>query len=953
MTRKKLIEVALPLDVINKESLRRKAKAPKGWPTSFHKWWAQRPLAAARAVIFAQMVDDPSSLPDLFPSQKAQDNERQRLFRLIGDLIQWQNTDDDEVARAAMDEIRLAWRRICTDHAGESDDRFDPDRLPAFLDPFAGGGCLPISAQWLGLDCHASDLNPVAVVINKGLLEIPTRFAGTPPVNPAAAGDRSLVDRTWDAARGLAEDVRFYGERMASVAAEEIGRLYPEVRVTPTMVQDRPDLRAYEGENLKVVAWIWARTVISPNPAFSAVRIPLASTFMLSTKKGREAFVEPVLVDGGYEFRVRMGTPADPERTKRGTTAGKRSAFECVMSGAPVTYEYIRAEGKAGRIGARLMAIVAEGARGRVYLSPTPEHESVASLAIPRWRPDLILPDNPRDFKTPNYGLTLFSDLFTERQLTSLATLSDLVAATAEIVRGDALSRGMADDSVPLRDGGQGAKAYAEAVGVYLACVIDRVAYYGSSLVGWLPKDGALGPSMPRQAVQMTWDFAEANPFGKSSGDIQACVRVIASCLEAVQPRAAATVRQADARTLAFQIGPCIVSTDPPYFDNIAYADLSDFFYVWLRSSLRDVFPELFSTLAVPKSAELIASPERHGGGDGARTFFLHGMTDALAALAARSVDDYPITIYYAFKQSETTDDAGTASTGWESFLEAVIASGLTVTGTWPLRTEGSSRMMASGTNALASSIVLACRKQSSVAPIATRLEFLAALRDELPSALGQLQSENVAPVDLAQAAIGPGMAIFTRFSRVLGARDEVLSVKEALAAINEILDEVLADQDGDFDSDSRFGLTWFEEFGFDEGDFGRADGLARARNTSVAGLVAAGFATSARSKFRLLRPEELQEAWSPSTDARLTVWDMVHHLIRILSLEGEVAAAHVVKELGSNAEAARELCYRLYTICERKKRSREAAAYNQLVVAWPELLRLGGTAGLQEQMEV
>ena len=629
---KKLIEVALPLKAINKEALHRKQKAPKGWPTSFHKWWAQRPLAAARAVIFAQMVDDPSANPDLFRTEKAQDEERQRLFRIIEDLVQWENTNNEKVLQTARDEIWQSWRRACAQYADHpmAKQLFDRCRLPPFCDPFAGSGSLPLSAQWLGLETYAGDLNPVAVLINKAVIEIPSKFAGKSPVNPESRKNKNLFAREWPGARGLAEDVSYYGQWMRNEAEKRIGYLYPKVEVTAEIANGRPDLKPYVGKSLIVIAWLWARTVKSPNPAFAHVHVPLASTFILSTKAGREAYVEPVIEANGYRFTVKMGKPKDAERVKNGTKLSRGANFECLMSSTPIASEHIYSEANAGRMGARLMAIVAESDRGRVYLPPTPEHEAVACKAKPEWKPDVAMPENPRWFSPPLYGLKTYGDLFTPRQLVALTTFSDLVGEAREYVRRDAVAAGLSDDNTPLHHRGTGAMAYADAMCIYLACVLDRMVYYGSSLTSWLPKDNALRDCMPRQALAMIWDFAEGNPLGKSSGDALTCSNSVSNYLEVATPFANAFAIQCDAQTAFVEGKSFVFSTDPPYYDNIGYADLSDFFYVWLRRSLKPVLPDLFATLAVPKAQELVATPYRHGGKEKAEAFFLDGMTHAI-----------------------------------------------------------------------------------------------------------------------------------------------------------------------------------------------------------------------------------------------------------------------------------------------------------------------------------
>ena len=963
--RKKLIEVALPLEKINLASAREKS-IRHGHPSTLHLWWARRPLAAARAVIFAQIVDDPSAHPALFPTEAAQEVERQRLFRLIEQLVLWENTTNEDVLQQARDEIWTSWRRTCADNQDHprAAELFNPEKLPGFHDPFAGGGTLPLEAQRLGLESYASDLNPVAVLINKAMIEIPPKFAGRPPVNPdfrlqmfdlRSEGKQSKISNLkaqieWRGAAGLAADVRYYGQWIRDEAEKRIGHLYPKVQAVRN--SDGSYRHATEAEiqnsqsqieNLTVIAWLWARTVKSPNPAFAHVAVPLASTFMLSTKPGKETYVEPVIDGDSYRFTVKVGKPKDAEAAKLGTTAGKRAAFRCLMSDIPITYDYIRAEGQAGRMGARLMAIVAEGERGRIYLAPTLEHEAVAQQAKPEWEPDTVLPNNPRDFKTPNYGLMTFGDLFTPRQLVALNTFSDLVQEARERVKVDALAVRLPDDARSLAVGGTGATAYADAVTVYLGMAISKLADAQSSLCRWKTTMDQSIATFGRQALPMVWDYSEANAFGEMAGDPLVSLKNMMRVVDQLPATRTGQVYQINAQAQDISTNK-LVSTDPPYYDNIGYADLSDFFYVWLRRTLRPIFPDLFATLAVPKAEELVATPYRHGGKEQAETFFLEGMTLAVQRLAAQAHPAFPVTIYYAFKQSETDSADGTSSTGWETFLDAVIRAGFAISGTWPMRTELSNRMIGSGTNALASSIVLVCRPRPQDAPTVTRRDFLAALKDELPVALANMQRGNIAPVDLAQASIGPGMGVFTRYSKVIDATGKALTVREALTLINQSLDEVLAEQEGDFDADTRWALAWFEQYGFAEGEYGVAETLSKAKNTSVAGMVTAGVLVAGGGRVRLLRPEELPADWNPATDARLTVWEMVHHLVRALTVgneASEVAAAKLLAHLGGQADVARELAYRLYALCERKKRANEALTYNSLVQSWPEMLKL------------
>ena len=939
MYKKKLIEVALPLEAINIASAREKS-IRHGHPSTLHLWWARRPLAAARAVIFAQMVDDPSAHPDIFKTEKAQEKERQRLFRIIEDLVKWENTTNEVVLQQARDEIWQSWRYTCAEDADHprAKELFDRYKLPGFHDPFAGGGALPLEAQRLGLESFASDLNPVAVLINKAMIEIPPKFAGKPPVNPVSRRGQAHSG-SWKGAQGLAEDVRYYGQWMRDEAEKRIGHLYPKIAITPAMAKERPDLKKYENQKLTVIAWLWARTVKSPNPAFANVAVPLASTFMLSTKAGKEAYVEPVIEGGGYRFTVRLGKPKDAERTGSGTSAGKRAGFLCLMSGTPLSYPYIRDEGTAGRMGSKLMAIVAEGDRGRVYLAPTPEMEAIALTAKPDWKPDTPLHGKCR-VNVSNYGFDVYGDLFTPRQLVALTTFSDLVQEACTLVKRDAIAAGLPDDGKALEKFGLGATAYANAIGVYLAFSVDKAADYWSTICTWHSSKELIRNTFGRQAIPMSWDYVETNIFSASSGNVSSAIEWAQKAICIFPAEAPGFATQCDAQTQVISMDR-VVSTDPPYYDNIGYADLSDFFYVWLRRALRPVYPDLFTTLAVPKTEELIATPYRHGSKEKAEEFFLDGMTQAMHRLAEQAHPAFPVTIYYAFKQAESDGGDGTINTGWDTFLAAVIEAGFAISGTWPIRTELSNRMIGSGANALASSIVLVCSKRPTNAPIATRREFVAVLKAELPQALAHLQAGNIAPVDLAQAAIGPGMAVYTRYAKVLDAEGKPITVRAALALINQTLDEALAEQEGDFDADTRWALTWFEQVGFIEGDFGVATVLAQAKATGMDGLVEAGIIVSGKGKVRLLQPTELPANWDPTADKRLTVWEMVHQLIRVLEANGEGAAATLVAQLGSQAETARELCYRLYTLCERKKRAADAMAYNGLVQSWPELTRL------------
>lgn len=945
---KKLIEVALPLDDINAAAAREKS-IRHGHPSTLHLWWARRPLAAARAVIFAQMVNDPGyQQGDGFKygvNKQEAAKKREKLFNILRELVKWENTNNEAVLNQARAAIMESWREICAlnkDHP-DAAELFNPNKLPGFHDPFAGGGALPLEAQRLGLESHASDLNPVAVTINKAMIEIPPKFAGRAPVGPEPVADKISKKKAikdafedWSGAKGLAEDVRRYGAWMREEAQKRIGHLYPKVLVTEAMVAERPDLAPYLGEELTVIAWLWARTVKSPSPAFAHVEVPLASTFILSSKAGKEAYVEPVVQGDNYQFTVKVGTA--PVSAKMGTKAEGRGAnFLCLVSNSPITGSYIKEEGQAGRMSQRLMAIVLEGTKGRVYLSPTDEQENIALVNPPEWRPTGLVPPRLTGGTCVPYGLKEWGDLFTSRQLIALTTFSDLATEAVARIREDAANAGMGDDGRGLDLGGTGATAYAEAIGVYLSFLIGQLANHGSTLCGWNHPNTQMRSVFSRQSIAMTWDFAEANLFSDSSGSYNNLFERQIKGFEALSSNKFGQAQQVDAQTQSISVNK-VISSDPPYYDNIAYADLSDFFYVWLRRSLRPILPSLYATMAVPKAEELVATSYRHGGKEGAEAFFLDGMGKAIQQLAEQAHPAFPVTIYYAFKQSETKVD-GTSSAGWETFLQAVIDAGFTINGTWPVRTEKEGRAIGNGANALASSVVLVCNKRAANAESISRRQFIRELNRVLPEALDEMTQGSidtqgisqsaVAPVDLSQAVIGPGMGVFSQYAAVLEADGSKMSVKTALQLINRFLAE------DDFDHDTQFCLHWFEQQGWRVGKFGEADVLARAKGTSVAGLQEAGVISSGHGEVQLLKWTELPTDWAPERDNRTPVWEGLHQLIRILNSEGASGAGAMLGRLSDKSDAIRSLAYRLYTLCERKGWAQEARAYNELVTAW------------------
>lgn len=904
MAVKKLIEVALPLEKINAESAREKS-IRFGHPSTLHLWWARRPLAAARAVIWSSLVDDPSSHPELFPTEEEQNRERQRLFKILEDLVVWENSNNKDVLDAAKAEILKSTNN-------------DP---PALLDPFAGGGAIPLEAQRLGLEAHAHDLNPVAVMINKAMIEIPPKFADMPPVNPNA--QVSAMRGAWPRATGLAEDVRYYGEWMKQEAYKRIGHLYPKVKVP----------QEQGGGEATVIAWIWARTVKCPNPACGC-EMPLASSFVLSKKKGKETWVKPIPDGDKVRFEVQSGKcPQEYESFK----TGRGATFKCPCCGEITKDEYIKAEGKAHRIGSQLMAIVAEGKNSRIYLTPNEEHILTASVEKPEYTPSAPLPENPRWFSPPAFGMDQYDELFTPRQLTALTTLSGLILEAQAKAEADAVYAGMPNDHLPLSEGGAGARAYGEAVGVYLAFVIDKMTDYHSSICSWHNSGEKIRNTFGRQAIPMTWDYAEANPFCSSSGSYANMLDWVVRCVRELPTASDAEVGQYDAQSDC-GLRNIMVSTDPPYYDNIGYADLSDFFYVWMRQSLKDTYPKLFSTMMVPKAEELIATPYRHNGSTAeAKTFFEDGMLATCKQIYKYAREDVPVTIYYAYKQSDTdTDTNTTASSGWETMLSAIINAGFAITGTWPMRTEMANRSIASGTNALASSIVLVCRKRPEDAPQTTRRNLIATLRKELRPALRELQRSNIAPVDLAQSAIGPGMGVFSRYRRVLEADGTPMSVRSALQVINEEIDLYFNEQVGDLDTASRFCVDLYTQNAYNEMRYGEAEVLANAKSTSIPMLAANGVLYAKAGMVHLIERDELPETVNPEEK---NIWLLTQQLTRAMAKGGIEACAQIVfSMMGSNAERAKDLAYRLYTIAEQKKWTNEGYAYNALVVAWPDI---------------
>ncbi len=940
---KKLIEVALPLPEINDASAYDKMAGTGAHPKGIHQWWARLPLPVARAVLFASVVDDPSTRPEEFPTEEAQARERERLFQILRRMMRPKPHQHPEVYA----EARAEMLRHC---GGE---------LPPVLDPFAGGGSIPLEAARLGMEAYAGDLNPVAVLLNKVNLEIVPRWVDSPPVNPADRGKMGGGEG-WRGASGLAADVRHYGQVILQRARQKIGHLYPPVRVTPDMATEHPHLKPYVGGELPVIAWIWARTVPSPNPAVRGAPVPLMSSFWLSKNKGKEAWLEPVVdrAAATWRFVVRMGPARDRQAVERGTKTG-RAQFRCLLTGDAISEQHIKKEGLAGRLGDRLVAIVAHSGRSRVYLPGTGEHEAVARRAEPNWRPPGEIPPKLTGGTCAPFGLTTLASVFTPRQLTALVTFSDLIRDVRGEVRRDALAAGLLEAE---------AEAYTAAVATLLALALDRCADFNNGLSTWKPSGQQQQHLFTRQAIPMVWDFSEADLLGNKGICWANAVELTAEASVTLTVQRLGHTRPLDAARPWDGLRRLLVSTDPPYYDNIPYSNLADFFYVWLRRTVGDLYPDLFATILVPKEAELVATPERFGSNKRkAREHFERGFRQAFAVLREKMDPRFPLTVYYAFKQDDVGAEAepgeeeaengkGTRldrTTGRETMLAALVGTGFQITATWPVRASQKWRMNAMDANALASYIVLACRPRPEDAPRTDRRSFVAELKRELPAALRRLQQGNIAPVDFAQAAIGPGMAIFSRYNSVLEASGRAMTVRTALGLINQVLTEVLAEQEDEFDNDTRWAIAWFDQYGFEEGDFGQAEVLSKAKVTSVKGLVESGIVTSRGGRVRLLRPEELDKNRDPGQNRRLTLWEATHHLLWVYWHEkaGDQATAALLRKLGSQGALARELAYRLFDIAERRKRSQDAQAYNALVLGWPELAHLAREIRSPEQL--
>ena len=951
--KKKLIEVAIPLEAINKASAREKS-IRHGHPSTLHLWWARRPLAACRAVLFCQLVDDPSeyvaelianpttksaaqaeletrielrkaarAAGTLTPAEDkpitletvAIDLERRRLFAIVEDLVLWDNSTNEAVLNRAKAEILR-----CCDGV-----------MPPVYDPFSGGASIPVEAQRLGLPAYGSDLNPVAVMIGKAMIEIPPKFKDRPPTHPGH-NDRGFA--SYRNAEGLAEDVKYFGERVRELANERIGFLYPKVSVP----------KSFGGGEATALAWIWCRTVASPDPAYEGVHVPLASNFALCSKTGKTAWLQPIVDKGkrSIDFTIQRNGPVELLKVaKKGTKASRGANFTCLLSDSAITSEYVKEQASAGKLGERLLAVVVNINGRRDYLIPKDNQIEATKLASPEWVPTQKMDPKSTDLLSGRgYGVTDWSELFLQRQLHALNEFCEIISDLKNEILKSAKTIFDENDKKSIVDGGRGATAYVEAVTIYLSFSVSKALTRNCMLAIWETGMGRLAGALGRQALPMQWTFAETNPLAGAGGDISGTAKSISEVLEKLVLGNTGKVFQRNASSdIEMDIMP-LISTDPPYYDNIEYADLSDFFYVWLRRNLKEIDPDLFGTLAVPKMEQLVASAHRYGSKEKAYDFFMTGMSEAIKNMAKQGNPKFPAAIYYAFKQSEVAEE-GIMSAGWSSFLEAVLSAGYSIVGTWPIRTEATNALK-KGMNALATSVVLVCRPREKNAEIITRAEFLRILKRELPRSIEHLQNANIAPADMPQSAIGPGMGVFSRYKSVLESDDSDMSVKTALQLINRELDEFLNSVQGEFDADTRFGISWFEQHGYEPGDFGAANNIAQARGISVESVKHAGIISSSAGKVKVLKRDELLDDWAPETDVHLTIWECCQYLIRTLETEGEVEAAYLLKRIGPDkAESVKELAYCLYDICANKRSdAKEATAYNGLIAVWSELTR-------------
>ena len=908
--RKKLIEVNIPLQAINTESAK-DASLTHGHPSTLHRYWARRPLAACRAVIFASMVDDPSECKDEFPTEPEQNAERTRLHNLIKRLVIWKTCNDENLLAEARYEIAhsvarnngedLTTFRTRFQNAPKAVLEYLRDHCPAVYDPFCGGGSIPLEAQRLGLRARASDLNPLPVLLNKAMIELPPKFHNQNPVNPDAdplgmftGTGRRRTRVPWKGTAGLADDIRYYGAWMREEAYKRIGHLYPKAEL--------PD-----GTSATVVAWLWARTIPCSNPA-CGLQMPLMKTFQLSKKKGNEHWVKPVInrESNTISWIVQTNNEAVPGPTVH------RTGAHCCGCETSVNLPYIREQGRSGKIREVMTATVAEGDRKRLFLSPSNEHIQIAMSATPKWRPRQKI-INTRKVSGLGYGMAHWYQLFTNRQITALNTFSDLLSDVHNQI---------AEDGA--------AEEYCDVICTYLSLVIGRATDGNSNSAFWRNSGENIEGVFARQAILMMWDFPEANPFSNSTQNWMSQVDWLTKVVENLPILGnSGEAYQADATTTRYAVDSPIIVTDPPYYDNIQYAELSDFFYVWLRPLLRDIYPELFAGIMTSKDEEIVSSPRF----ENPPQHFEKLLGKALVRIRECCPDEFPVSIFYAYKQQEREQDEE-ISTGWEKMLTAIVSTGFQIVATWPMRTE-QPKALKTGINALASSVVLVCRPRPEDAPVTTRTEFLQELKREMPAALDRLtRIANIRPVDLAQAAIGPGMEVYSRYSKVMRVSGEIVSIREALAHINNEIAAYHEKETGELDPESQFCLTWLQQHGYTEGHFGDAEGLSKAKDIDLTALHDKVL-IAARGKVRLLKREEYAER---KNSEDMTAWEgclrMVWHLSggeKSDGISGCTAVAHAMNDY----ESAKRLAGVLYAYYESRGDAESAAAYNNLVTEW------------------
>ncbi len=851
------------------------------------------------------MVDDPSSNPEIFPTKELQDVERERLFGLLKEMIHWENLNDEDVLSRAYAEIEKSF----------------PNGVPCVLDPFGGGATIPLEAQCLGLEAITGDLNPIPVLMQRAMLEIPQAFINRPAINPSS---RSLSGIK-SGLSNLAEDFEYYGSLIRENLRKKFEESYPHI------VDSNKVKRS-------VVAWIWARAVKSPDPSFSGT-VPLVTSWVLSEKNGVATWVEPVcdFKTGKIDYKIKVG-----DKPLEGTI--KRGVGTCIATGAAIPGDYIKLQAQEGRMTEHLIAVVADGNPGRIYLEPTDVHRSAASSVVqPAWKPSAPMSSHPQYMAPPRYGLDDWWKLFTPRQLCSSVALADAVKESWIKIEEDALSAGFAAGDARLCAGGRGAAAYADAIVTYLSFATHRVLDWNNSLCGWDDKNAVNQQLFRRQAISMSWDFCEINPFELGAGSLGATIKTLRTAIEVLpqNARPLASVAQRDAAARVAEFSGAVISTDPPYYDVVPYADLSDFFYCWARYQLKDIWPDELATLSSPKAEELVADSKRHGSKEAAKNFFEDGMTTFMKSVAKCQTNEAPATIFYAYKATERSNEGVGVSSGWDTFLQAIVNAGLVVTATWPVRTENKTRLRAMNSNALATSVVLACRKRDSDASIGTRGELMAALKSELPDVIKLLMTQEIPAVDISQSVMGFGMMVFSRYSKVLESDGNAMSVRSALALIDESLTSIQYGDNADLDSYTRFAVEWYKDHGFGQGKYEVAESLANGKNISVEGVVQAGFLSIGKGLAQLITRNSLDKNWDPGTDSRLTVWETTQYLISGL-LESELVAANLLSRIGGGlGEQSRQLAYLLYQIADRNQWSEEAGVYNMLVTAWPEIEKL------------